>query len=135
MPELSGLVPNDVRTHLTVWTVAVPLVTETFRQVQHDRLRQQWVAVLVGAVHFDFVRSFGFQARGLQPQHDHPAEGGRILVADQGVEARAEDVNETIGWRFGRVCKQGPIEPHPRAIIDGVNDSGGPGSYAGRHPK
>src|SRR6266508_154687 len=82
------------------------------RQVEHDRILEHRRAVLVAAVDLDLVRPFGLQARGLESQHDDSPERSWVLVADQGVETGAEDVDEAVGRRLRGGGEQRPVEPH-----------------------
>src|SRR5207245_6307764 len=81
-------------------------------EVEHDRSREHSPAVLIRAVNLDLVRTLGFEASGLESKHDDAAKRCRILVADERVEACAEDVDKAVGWRLRAVGEQRPVEPH-----------------------
>ena len=88
-------------------------------QVQDDGLREHGLAVLVAAVDLDLVRSLSLEPRRLQSQHYDSAKWRWEALADEGVEARAEDVDKAVWRRFGGVGEQSPIEPHLRPLSTG----------------
>jgi len=49
------------------------------------------------------VRALSLETGGLEPKHDHAVEWGRVLVPDEGVEPRAQDVDQPVGRGFGGV--------------------------------
>src|SRR5262249_39139027 len=82
-----------------------------------DPLRPYRLAVLVGPANLAVARALGVEARRLQAGDDDGAEWSGDLVADEGVEAGAEDVDEAVRGSVGGIGDERPVESHLGAII------------------
>src|SRR6266851_5371190 len=84
------------------------------RQVEDDWLLENRFAILIGAVNLHLVRSFRFDPARQKTKHHGTAKRRRELVAPQGVDAGAEDVDQPVGRTLRCVGEQRPVEPQPR---------------------